>query len=99
MRLIEKSSDQFTLCKWDKLFQKLLYKETICAVGMYPESKAVVFKSDPAAESSLPVFVKDDPQVISNKIGTPKSGTQPTCNPIYDLFQIASLLTLSASTK
>ena len=99
MRLVEESLDQFTSCGWSKLFQSLIHKETICAVGMYPESKTVVFKIDPSVVSSLPVFVKDDPQVISNKIGTPKSGTQPTCNHIYDLFQIASLLTLSASTK
>ena len=99
MQLVEKSLDQFTLCGWDKSFQRQLFKETICAVGMYPESKAVVFKSDPTVVSSFPVFVKDDPEVIFNEIGTPKSGTQPTCNHIYDLFQIASLLTLSASTK
>ena len=97
MRLVEKSSDQFTLCGWRKYFQNLLHKATICAVGMYPTSKTLVFKSDPAAESSLPVFVNDDPEVIFNEIGTPKKGTTITCNHIYDLFQIASLLTLSAS--
>merc|ERR1719167_831651 len=45
---------------------------------MHPESKAVVFKRDPAAEGSLPVFVKDDPEVIFNEMGTPEIGTQPT---------------------
>ena len=95
MRLVEKSSDQFTLCGWSKLLQSLLPKETICAVGMYPESKTLVFKNDPAVVSSLPVFVNDDPQVIFNEIRTPKSGIQPTCNHIYDLSQIASLLTFS----
>ena len=99
MRLIETSLDQFTLCGWSKLLQSLLHKETICAVGMYPESITLVFKNNPAVVSSIPVFVNDDPLVILNEIGTPKSGTQPTCNHIYDLFQIASLLTLSASTK
>ena len=99
MRLIEKSSDQFTLCGWVKLFQSLLHEETICAVGMYPESKAVVFKSDPAAVSSLPVFVKDDPEVIFNEMGTPESGKTITCNHIYDLFPIESLLTLFSLDK
>ena len=84
MRLVDKSSDQFSTCGWDKSFHSLLHEETICAVGMYPESKTVVFKRDPAVVSSLPVFVKDDPEVIFNEIRTPKSWTQPTCNHFYD---------------
>ena len=72
----------------------MLYKETICAVGMYPKSIALVFKRDPVAKSSIPVFVKDDPKVIFNKMGKPESGKTITGNHIYDLFQIVSLLTL-----
>ena len=99
MRLVDKSSDQFSTCGWDKSIHFLLHEETICAVGMYPESKTVVFKRDPAVVSSLPVFVKDDPEVIFNEMGTPESGKTITCNHIYDLFPIESLLTLFSLDK
>ena len=73
MRLIDKSSDQLRLCGWAKEMQNL-NEAQICAVPTYHETKTLVFKEDLTAERSLPVLVKDDPEIESDPIIIPRKG-------------------------
>ena len=71
MRIIDKASDQLTICGWSK--GMLNDNEAqICAVPLYPTTKSLIFKIDPTAKRSVPVFVKDDPRIVNDDIKTPK---------------------------
>ena len=84
MQIIEKSSDQLTLCGWSKKMQRKLNKAHICAIPTYPDTKTLVFKEDFRAKGDLPIFVKDDPTIEAEDITTPKRGYSG--NYVFDLF-------------
>ena len=71
MRLIDEASDLLNICGWNKGMEKE-NEAKICAVPLYPTTKSLIFKKDPAAKRGFPVFVKDDPKIIYNHIKTPK---------------------------
>ena len=71
MRLIDKSSDQLTICEWVKGMEKD-NEAKICAVPLYPTTRSLIFKLDPTSKSSVPVFVKDDPRIVYDDIEMPK---------------------------
>ena len=74
MHIIEKSSDQKTLCGWTKKMQRKFNNAHICAIPTYPNTKTLVFKEDFRAKGDLPIFVKDDPTIEPEDFTTPKSG-------------------------
>ena len=71
MRLVDKSSDQLTICEWNKGMEND-NEAKICAVPLYPPTKSLIFKKDPTAKSSVPVFVNEDPEIVYNDIATPE---------------------------
>ena len=85
MRLVDKSSDQLTICEWNKGMEND-NEAKICAVPLYPTTKSLIFKKDPAAKRGFPVFVKDDPKIIYNHIKTPKLEKSYTGNHVNLLF-------------
>ena len=74
MRLVDKASDQLTICGWNKGLRIINYpyEAKICAVPLYPPTRSLIFKIDPTAKRSVPVFVKDDPEIVDNDIKMPE---------------------------
>ena len=71
MRLIDKASDQLTICEWNKGMEND-NEAQICAVPLYPTTKSLIFKKNPNAKGSDPVFVKDDPRIVYDDRKMPK---------------------------
>ena len=84
MRIIEKSSDQKTLCGWNKIRQRQINDADICAIPTHPMTKTLVFKKDFRAKGDLPIFVKDDPTIEPEDFTPPKRGYSG--NYVFDLF-------------
>ena len=84
MHIIEKSSEQKTLCGWTKKMQRKFNNAHICAIPTYPDTKTLIFKEDFRAKGDFPIFVKDDPTIEAVDFTTPKRGYSG--NYVFDLF-------------
>ena len=86
MRLVDKSWERWTICEYPifegSWIRAYLNGAEICAVPIYPTTKSLVFKIDPTAKRSVPVFVKDDPEIVYNDIKTPELEKSYTGNHI-----------------
>ena len=76
MRIIEKSSEQETLCGWSEKMLKQnidLGMSQICVIPTNPITTTVVFKEAFRTRGGFPIFVKDDPDIITDTL-TSKRG-------------------------
>ena len=86
MRIIEKSSEQETLCGWSEKMLKQnidLGMSQICVIPTNPITTTVVFKEAFRTKGGFPIFVKDDPDIITDTL-TSKRGYSG--NYVFDLF-------------
>ena len=101
LRIIERISDQVKLCKWDPKIFSVEWKNeaVICLVPVFPQTKTMVFKSNPLnlnANPDLPVLLNDDPEIILDDTTHRKGGYSSNLT-AHDQFQFSIRFKLKPS--